>query len=70
MKLTYTVSRDKESGLWYAHMVGFPYIPCMIDGRATFGNKINALHNAAMMMYLPYKDYMDLRRKQGTGGGD
>ena len=36
MKLTYTVSRDKESGLWYAHMVGFPYIPCMIDGRATF----------------------------------
>ncbi len=24
MKRTYVVSKDEKSGLWYAHMVGFP----------------------------------------------
>lgn len=23
----YTASRDAKSGMWYAHMVGYPYIP-------------------------------------------
>ena len=23
----YTVSKDEESGMWYAHMVGYPYVP-------------------------------------------
>lgn len=66
MKLTYTVSMEKD-GQWYAHKVGFQGIPCMIDGRATFGNRENALHNAAMMMGLPFKEYMALRRQEGAG---
>lgn len=65
MKLTYTVSKVKGSDKWYAHMTGFPNIPCMIDGRSTFGTKKEALHNAALMMALPYKEYMQLRRKGG-----
>lgn len=67
MNLTYTVSKEK-GGQWYAHAVGYPGIPCMITGCKTFGSKKNALHNAALMMGLPYKDYMALRRKAGTGG--
>ena len=42
----YTVSQDKNSGLWYAHMIGFPYIP-------VFGSfserKRTALQYAKMM---------------------
>lgn len=67
MTLNYTVSKEK-GGQWYAHEVGFPGIPCMIDGRRTFGDKKNALHNAAMMQGVLYKDYMELRRKEGTKG--
>lgn len=62
MKLTYTVSKEK-GGQWYAHQVGFPNIPCMIGERHTFGTKKYALHNAAIMQGLPYKEYMQLRRK-------
>ena len=67
MTLNYTVSKEK-GGKWYAHAVGFPGIPCMISGRGTFGDKKHALHNAAMMQGLSYKDYMTLRRKAGTSG--
>lgn len=62
MKLAYTVSQDRKSGLWYAHMVGFPNIPVMSE-RGTFGTKKNALHVAADSMGLLYKEYMALRRK-------
>ena len=61
MKLTYTISQDKD-GTYYAHRVGFPNCPCMIDERHTFGTKTEALHNAAIMMCLPYKEYMQLRK--------
>lgn len=27
MDKRYTVSRDTRSGLWYAHMIGFSYVP-------------------------------------------
>lgn len=27
MKRGYTVSKDVKSGLWYAHMRGYPHIP-------------------------------------------
>lgn len=65
MKLAYTISKAKGSDKWYAHAVGFPKCPCMIDGCNTFGTKKEALHNAALMMGLPYKEYMQLRRKSG-----
>lgn len=58
MKLTYTVSKEK-GGQWYAHQVGFPYIPVM----GSFGDKKKSLHVAADCMGLPYKEYMQLRRK-------
>ena len=63
MKLAYTVSKEK-GGLWYAHANGFQGIPCMIDGCSTFGDKRNALNNAAIMMGLTYKDYMQLRGRE------
>lgn len=62
MKITYDVSKAKGSDKWYAHKVGFPYIPVMSE-RGTFGTKKNALHVAADSMGLPYKEYIQLRRK-------
>lgn len=41
----YTVSKDGKSGLWYAHMVGFAYVPVF----GSFGNKAHALKYARMM---------------------
>lgn len=61
-KITYTVSKENGSKRWYAHMVGFPKIP-VVSERGTFGDKKNALHIAADSMGLPYKEYMELRRK-------
>ena len=65
MKLTYTVSKEKGSSRWYAHKVGFPNIPVMSE-RGTFGTKKNALHIAADSMGLPYKEYMEIRRKDSA----
>lgn len=66
MLVTYTISNtisDNGEKLWYAHKIGFPNIPAMIEGCKTFGSKVNALHNAAIMMCLPYKEYMALRQE-------
>lgn len=58
----YTISKAKDTNLWYAHQVGFPYIPVMSE-RGTFGTKTNALYVAADSMGLTYKEYMDVRRR-------
>lgn len=63
MKLTYTVSKEK-GGKWYCHQVGYPGIPVF----GSFGDKKKALHVAADSMGLSYKEYMALRRKEGSGG--
>lgn len=68
MRITYTVSKVKGSNQYYAHMVGYPYIPVMSE-RGTYGTEKNALHVAADSMGLPYKDYMALRRKCGVKDG-
>lgn len=60
MKLNYTVSKEK-GGQWYCHMVGFPNVPVF----GSFGSKKEALHFAADMCGLPYKEYMQLRQKGG-----
>lgn len=60
--VSYTVSKAKNTNLWYAHQVGFSYIPVMSE-RGTFGTKTNALHVAADSMGLTYKDYMNVRRR-------
>ena len=54
----------KRQNQWYAHKVVFPYIPVMSE-RGTFVDKKTALHIAADSMGLPYKEYMQLRRKAG-----
>lgn len=50
--MAYTVSKDQQSGLWYAHQVGFPYIP-------VFGSfserKSTAIQYVYMMEGKPHK---------------
>lgn len=67
MKLSYTVSKLKGQNKWYAHMIGYSYIPVMSE-RGTFVDKKTALHIAADCMGLPYKEYMTLRRKEMNNG--
>lgn len=43
-KTNYTVSKDKKSGLWYAHMKGFAYVPVF----GSFGTKPHALKVAKL----------------------
>ncbi len=56
----YTVSQ--KDGMWYAHMCGYSYIP-------VFGSfsesKRQAMEWAAASMGLPYKEYMQVRKKYG-----
>lgn len=58
MKLGYTVSKEK-GGQWYCHQVGFPYVPVF----GSFGDKKKALHVAAEMCGLPYKEFDRAIRK-------
>lgn len=58
MKRTYTVSKDEKSGMWYAHMVGFSYIPVF----GSFSKSKRAAQKyAAYMMALPLKEYMQMK---------
>lgn len=50
MERRYTVSKDK-SGVYYAHMKGYPNIPVF----GSFGTKRVATEYARMMDYLPNK---------------
>lgn len=65
IKTPYTVSQDKESGLWYAHMRGFPYVPY-------FGSfcekKSEAMEYAKMCNGLPHRvNEIEERRKRSGG---
>lgn len=54
----YTVSQDKETGLWYAHRTGFDWIPVF----GSFSNtRRQAQKHAADMMGLFLKDYLQLK---------
>lgn len=58
----YTVSKDKKSGLWYAHMKGYTYIP--ISGSFS-GKKSEAIEYAKMYAGLPHKvEDIEQRRKE------
>lgn len=61
MRITYDVSKQKGSSRWYAYQLEGPKIP--IAG--TFGDKKDALHAAAELCGLSYRDYIALRRKVG-----
>ncbi len=58
MKRTYTVSKDEKSGLWYAHKVGFPWIPVFGSFRKS---KRAAQRVAADCMALLLKEYLQLK---------
>jgi len=58
MKRNYTVSKDEKSGMWYAHMVGFSYIP--VFGSFSKSKK-SAQKHAADMIALSLKEYMKLK---------
>lgn len=56
----YTVSFDaKYSNQWYAHMVGYPWIPVL----GSFGTKKHAMTIAAGNMGLTYEQYIEWRKK-------
>lgn len=60
MDNTYDVSKQKGSSLWYAHLTETPKVPV-----SRLADKKTALHDAAGLMGLSYKEYMDWRRKKG-----
>lgn len=58
----YTVSKDTKSGLWYAHMKGYAYIP--ISGSFS-EKKSEAIEYAKMYNFLPNKvEEIEQRRKE------
>lgn len=61
MVLKYTIAKERGSSRYYVHEVGNPSpIP------NTYGTKKQALHKAAKLNDLGYKDYMKVRRKEGV----
>ena len=62
MVLEYTVSKEKGSSQYYVCRVGEEQIP--LTRRYT--TKKKALHKAAEMQGLEYKQYMRIRRRDGV----
>lgn len=60
---TYTVSQDRNSGLWYCHMKGFPYIPCFGSFCET---KTDAMEYARMYNGLKHNVDRVERKKKGS----
>ena len=59
--MSYTVSKDQKSGLWYAHEKGYPYIP--VSGSFS-SNRNEANEYAKMYNNLPNKvDQIERRRR-------
>ncbi len=59
MGIIYDVSKQRGSSRWYPHKVESSKVAV-----GTLGDKKQALHAAADLMGLSYKDYIDLRRKK------
>ena len=58
----YIVSKDNKSGLWYAHMRGYSYIP--VSGSFS-EKKSEAMEYAKMYNLLPNKvEEIEQRRKE------
>ncbi len=62
MNITYDVAKEKGSKMYFAFNVDNPNVP-VAGAKGTYGTKKDALHNAAEMMGISYKDYMKLRRE-------
>lgn len=58
----YTISQDRKSGLWYAHMRGFPYIPY---AGSFCEKKSDAAEYAKMLNGLPHKvEQIERKRRE------
>jgi hypothetical protein len=55
----YTVCFDEKSGLWYAHMVGYSWIPVF----GSFGTKQHATKFAADSMALTVLEYREYKQR-------
>lgn len=69
--MSYVVSKDQRSGLWYCHQKGFPYIPC---SGSFCEKKSEAKEYAKMYNGLPHKvEKIEERKRtkwvQEFGGG-
>lgn len=60
MVMKYEVHKEHGSSRWYVTEVG-----CKEPIPGTYGTKKRALHTAAKMNDLDYKDYMRVRRRDG-----
>lgn len=58
MTIAYDVSKQKGSNRYYAHKTETPKVPA-----GPLGDKKAALHDAADLCGMSYKDYMNMRRK-------
>ncbi len=58
MCITYDVAKQKGSSRWYPCRVETPKVPA-----GPMSDKKQALHAAADLMGVEYKEYMELRRK-------
>lgn len=59
MSITYDISKQRGTQRWYAHRVETPKIP-----ESPLCDKKGALHAAADLMSITYKEYMELRRRK------
>ena len=59
MTIAYDVSKQKGSSRWYPHKVESPKVAA-----GPLADKKTALHAAADLMGVSYKEYMDMRRKK------
>lgn len=59
MQITYDISKQKGSSLWYPHRIESPKVAA-----GPLADKKTALHAAADLMGVSYKEYMDMRRKK------
>lgn len=58
----YIVSKDNKSGMWYAHLDGFPYVPV---GGSFSAKKSEAMEYAKMYNGLPHKvEQIEARRHE------
>lgn len=62
MERNYVVSKDRKSGLWYAHLKGYAYVP--VSGSFSM-KKSEAMEYAKMCNCLPNQVKKIERRKRG-----
>lgn len=60
--LRYAVSKEKRGRRYYVHKIGEPDVP--IPGCC--GTRTEALRAAAALQGVRYRDYMQMRRKEGA----